>query len=203
MHARGAAFPDSPQVCYSPFEPMKRWMPVAIGALAVVAIGALVFRGTTSGPARSAKAPDAAAPASSLAARDGGAPSDDSNLAISRDASGWDLSDAAPSALPPGAPKNVRFGVVLFTYRGAEGAAASARPKDEALRLAHLVAEAAVSDFRGAVAKGDPGSMDDAGRMPRGVLEPSVEYVLFTLKSGQVSPPVDTPRGYWILRRID
>jgi hypothetical protein len=182
---------------------MKRWMPVAVGALAVVAIGALVFRGTTLGPARSAKGPDAGTPASSLPARDGGTPQDDRILAITRDASAWELSDAAPSGLPPGAPKVVRFGVVLIAYRGAEGAAATARPKDEALRLARSVAEGAQSDFRGAVAKGDPGSMDDAGRMPRGILEPSVEYALFTLKSGQVSEPIDTPRGYFILRRID
>jgi hypothetical protein len=40
--------------------------------------------------------------------------------------------------------------------------------------------------------------------MPRGVLEPGVEYVLFTLKKGEVyGEPIDTPRGYWILRRSE
>jgi hypothetical protein len=34
------------------------------------------------------------------------------------------------------------------------------------------------------------------------VLEPVVEYLLFTLPKGEVYPePIDTPRGYWIIRR--
>jgi parvulin-like peptidyl-prolyl isomerase len=45
--------------------------------------------------------------------------------------------------------------------------------------------------------------MDDAGTIPRGVLEPTVEYALFTLKPGDVSDPIDTPRGFWIVRRIE
>jgi hypothetical protein len=54
------------------------------------------------------------------------------------------------------------------------------------------------------VTRGDRGSTANAGRIPRGVLEPAPEYVLFTLPKGEVSPtPVDTPRGYWVVRRND
>ena len=69
--------------------------------------------------------------------------------------------------------------------------------------MARSVAEAARVDFKAQVARGDSGSMDDAGRIPRGVLEPAVEYALFTLTAGGVSEPVDTPRGYWIVKRIE
>ena len=51
--------------------------------------------------------------------------------------------------------------------------------------------------------RGDSGSIEDLGRVPRGVLEPAPEYVLFTMPAGAVSDPVDTPRGYWIVKRID
>jgi parvulin-like peptidyl-prolyl isomerase len=62
---------------------------------------------------------------------------------------------------------------------------------------------AAKTDFQEAVKKGDPGSAADAGHMPRGVLEPAVEYVLFTMAPDTVhEEPVDTPRGFWILRRL-
>jgi PPIC-type PPIASE domain len=107
------------------------------------------------------------------------------------------------SQLPSGTPRTVRFGVILVQYRGAEGAPATARSKEEASGLARTLAEGARSDFKAAVAKGDPGSTDDAGRIPRGVLEPSAEFTLFTLGPGTVSDPVDTPRGFWILRRIE
>jgi hypothetical protein len=34
------------------------------------------------------------------------------------------------------------------------------------------------------------------------VLEPPIEYLLFTLEKGAMHPePVDTPRGYWLIRR--
>ena len=63
---------------------------------------------------------------------------------------------------------------------------------------------AAQQDFAEAVKKGDRGSTTDAGRIPRGVLEPYLEYVLFTLEKAKVHPePLDTPRGYWIVRRTD
>jgi hypothetical protein len=105
--------------------------------------------------------------------------------------------------LPSGSPKTVRFGVILVQYRGAELAPPNARPKQEAIVLARTLAEGAGTDFKAQVRLGDPGSMDDAGRIPRGVLEPAVEYALFMLPKGGVSAPIDTPRGFWIVRRIE
>jgi hypothetical protein len=180
---------------------MERWVPVAVGVVVVAAIGVFVFRSRApSGPKPAAS--EASALARADAGRADGGYLDDSVSALLSETSPYAASDAG-WMLPPGSPKTVRFGVVLIVYRGAEGAPATARPKDEALRLARSLAEGARTDFRGAVAKGDPGSMDDAGRMPRGVLEPPVEYALFTLKPGQIADPVDTPRGYFVLRRID
>jgi hypothetical protein len=120
------------------------------------------------------------------------------------------LSGEAPPALPADAPKSVVFGVVLVTYRGAQGPPgapripATVRSREAALTLAKELAELAKTDFKAAVAKGDkPGSMENAGRLPRGVLEPAPEYVLFSLAKGAVSEPVDTPRGYWVVQRIE
>ncbi|HYQ15995.1 MAG TPA: peptidylprolyl isomerase [Polyangiaceae bacterium] len=104
--------------------------------------------------------------------------------------------------LPASAPARIGFGAVIFAYRGAQGAPADARSKEEAKKKATEVIEGAQKDFAAAVAKGDHGSTTDAGRLPRGVIEPPIEYVLFTLEKGKVYPePVDTPRGYWVVRR--
>lgn len=120
------------------------------------------------------------------------------------------LSGEAAPALPQDAPKSVVFGVVLVTYRGAQGLPgaprlpATVRSREEALELAKQIAELAKTDFKAAVGKGDKvGSMENAGRIPRGVLESAPEYVLFSLPKGGVSEPVDTPRGYWIVQRIE
>lgn len=110
--------------------------------------------------------------------------------------------DAGTRPLPPSAPSAASFGVVLFTYQGVQLAPKNARSKQEALALAQGTIEEAKKDFAAAVKKGDHGSTVDAGRIPRGVLEPDLEYALFTLDKGAVSPePIDTPRGYWVLRR--
>jgi hypothetical protein len=126
---------------------------------------------------------------------------------------GSPLAQAAPSfdtlpngtpvpELPESAPKEVSFGVVLFQYEGAELAQAGTRTKPEALKLARETVQLAQTDFGEAVKRGDRGSTDDAGSLPRGVLEPGPEYVLFTLAAGAVYPePIDTPRGYWVVRR--
>jgi hypothetical protein len=101
------------------------------------------------------------------------------------------------------APKSVVFGVVLVQYGGAQGAAAGARSKADATELATQIAELAKTDFAAAVAKGDPGSSENAGRMFRTILEPELEVALFTLEKGAVSAPVDTPRGFWVLKRLE
>jgi PPIC-type PPIASE domain len=104
--------------------------------------------------------------------------------------------------LPANAPNRVGFGAVIFAYRGAQGAPSDARGKEDAKKKATETLELAQKDFAAAVAKGDRGSTTDAGRVPRGVIEPPIEYVLFTLEKGKVHPePIDTPRGYWVVRR--
>jgi hypothetical protein len=114
------------------------------------------------------------------------------------------LSNGVIPNLPDSAPKNVTFGVVLFSYAGAQGAGPQAPSRSAALERAQAAMSQATTDFSEAVKKGDTGSVANAGRISRGILEPTLEYVLFTLKKGDVFPePLDTPRGYWILRRID
>jgi len=104
--------------------------------------------------------------------------------------------------LPASAPARVGFGAVIFTYRGAQNAPSDARSKEEARKKAAETIELAQKDFAAAVAKGDKGSTTDAGRLPRGVIEPPIEYVLFTLEKGKVHlEPLDTPKGYWVVRR--
>lgn len=106
-----------------------------------------------------------------------------------------------PPPLPANAPKSVSFGVVLVQFRGAQGAPKDARSREEAETLAKELAELAKKDFAAAVKKGDKGSMEDAGSMPKNILEPAPNYVLFTTPVGEVSDPVATPRGFWIVRR--
>jgi len=146
--------------------------------------------------------PESAAPASSAAP-----PS--SALAPTQDAAAETAFDTLPDGrsvpeLPATAPKTVSFGVVLVAYQGAQAATNEARSKADALKKAAALVEEAKRDFGAAVAKGDPGSSANLGRIPRGILEPAVEYFLFSLEKGGVHPePIDTPRGYWLVRRND
>lgn len=153
-------------------------------------------------PAASVIAPAAASSAS--------APQPD---AAANDAADAELEQAAYDTLPDGnkvpelpesAPMLVRWGVVMVTYQGAQSAPPDARSKVEAEKRAKSLLAEAQKDFASAVANGDYGSRADVGRIPRGILEPAVEYLLFTLEKGAVYPGViDTPRGFWILRRLD
>lgn len=113
------------------------------------------------------------------------------------------LSDDAGAASPPGSrPKSVRFGVVLVDFVGTQ-AGTSTRPRAAAVTLAAQLADVAKKQFHDAVTKGDSGSVDDAGRIQRGVLEPATEEALFTLPVGEISAPIETPRGFWIVKRLD
>lgn len=104
--------------------------------------------------------------------------------------------------LPNDAPSKVGIAVILFTHAQAQLAGKHARSKKEAFRLAQEILPQARENFKEAVKHGDPGSTDDAGTVPRGVLEPALQYVVYTLEKGQVFPePVDTPRGYWVVKR--
>ena len=132
------------------------------------------------------------------------AESTDAGVLLATDA-GLALSLGALDAgvLPSGAPKSVKLGLVFVTYAGAEGAATSARNKRDARALAEKLALDAKSDFHKAVTAGDPGSSDDLGRIPRGVLDSSTEVAVFSLVPGTVSDVLETPKGYWIVKRLD
>jgi hypothetical protein len=106
-------------------------------------------------------------------------------------------------AMPSGAPRTVRIGVVLVQFAGAEGAPSSARAKVDALKHAQELAEQARTEWRSAVKSGDSGSSEDIGRIPRGVLEKTTEVAVFSLDKDGISEPLETPRGYWIVKRIE
>jgi hypothetical protein len=195
---------------------MPKWFALAFAALVIAAMGVIVGQRAERGGTATATAHDAgtdAADAGSAAAHadagdageappgSGDEPAGESSSAS--DAGATLLDGAAPPGLAADAPKSVVFGVILIQYKGAQGAPANARSREEALALATQLAADAKTDFKAALAKGDKGSLDNAGRMPRGMLEPAPEYVLFSLPKDGVSDPVDTPRGFWIVHRIE
>lgn len=202
---------------------MHKWTALLFAVLVIGAFSLVTWSNWRHDAPKPAASSDAGAPdggagdptdAEAPGNEDGGVPGEPSgepDPGQQADAGGTTLlsGEAAP-ALPADAPKSVVFGVVLVTYRGAQGLPggprlpATVRTRDAALELAKQIAEVAKTDFKAAVGKGDkPGSMENAGRIPRGVLEPAPEYVLFSLPKGGVSEPVDTPRGYWIVQRIE
>jgi len=194
---------------------MQKWTAFVFAALTAAAIAAVILGrggGHATSPVTSPDAGvDAAPDAAETAIVDAGEPGDaeapsgevDESATHRSDAGATLLSGEAPPPLPADAPKSVVFGVILVQYQGAQGAPPNARSRDAALTLAKQLAEEAKQDFKAAAAKGDKGSMENAGRIPRGMLEPAPEYVLFTLPKNGVSDPVDTPRGFWIARRIE
>ncbi|MEM9692389.1 MAG: peptidyl-prolyl cis-trans isomerase [Myxococcota bacterium] len=115
-----------------------------------------------------------------------------------------DIDDGAGGDSPSldGAPKSVRFAAIIVHYDGAQGVPEGARSKAEAKGLAQEIENLAREDWRAAVKKGDKGSTRDAGVMYRGIMEPDVEYALFSLEKQQVSDPVDSPRGFIIFKRL-
>ena len=110
------------------------------------------------------------------------------------------------SQVPPlaaDAPDRVKLGVILFRYDGAEAPPKSERSKSEALKLARAAITPAQGDFAQAVKLGDRGSDENIGWIDQGILEPAVQYAIFSLEKGAVSSePIDTPRGYWVARRV-
>ncbi len=121
---------------------------------------------------------------------------------------GGTMFDGSPvPPLPMDVPRTVRFGVVLVSYDGAQpsptAARQASRPKADARALAVKLVDTAKQDFHAAVQQGDGGSADDIGRVKLGILEPAPEYVLFTLPIDGVGGPVDTPRGFWIVKRLE
>jgi hypothetical protein len=118
-------------------------------------------------------------------------------------ADGGPLEPTTTASNTVGTQKAVHVGIVLVTFNGAQGASEKARTKTSAQELAQKLLFEAKTDFHAAVSHGDPGSSDDVGRIQRGVLEASTESLLFALPAGSVSEVVETPRGFWIARRID
>jgi hypothetical protein len=190
---------------------MQRSKTIALGLLVVVVLAIAVVVSRSSKPRASSIAPSASAKPSAsvvIAAPPPSASAGELVLGepLDGEGAGFDVLPDGQKAppLPATAPQTVSFGVVVFSYAGAELAAPGARTKDQAREKALAVLADAKSDFSKAVARGDRGSTASAGRVPRGVLEPAAEYVLFTLPKGEVAPaPVDTPRGYWVVRRND
>jgi len=185
---------------------------LGLGFLAAVTVGILVSHdspkaaSTKAKPAPSASSsakPAAVASASASASADAGPP-DDAGFAPFTEGFETFADGGKVPELPNSAPQQLSFGVVQFTYQGAQFAGSDARTKDASRQKAEATLELAKHDFAAAVGKGDRGSTADAGRIPRGVLEPPIEYVLFTLDKRTVYPTViDTPRGFWIVRRND
>lgn len=195
---------------------IQSWASLLIGAAAVFLVGWLTYeqmgharlRAEPEAGAATAGSADAAAPASSSASTDAGngsGPGPMTALDTSADG-GLSLFNTIlidSGAMPSGAPRTVKLGVVLVQFTGAEGASSSARAKPDALKHAQELAEQARADWKATVKAGDPGSSEDIGRIPRGVLERTTEVAVFSLAAGDISEPLETPRGYWVVKRLE
>jgi parvulin-like peptidyl-prolyl isomerase len=97
----------------------------------------------------------------------------------------------------------MKLGVAIFRYKGAQSPPPSQRTREEALALAQKAIVVAGQDFARAVELGDQGSSGNIGWIQRGILEPTVEHAVFSLENGAFTPePVDTPRGFWVAKRL-
>lgn len=106
--------------------------------------------------------------------------------------------------LPNDAPKRVRLGVALFTYEGAQGLGKKGRGRAAAQEAAAKAIAAHGADFAKIVGEGDPGSAPDVGWVKRGILERRAEFAVFRLSVGEaLKEPVDTPRGFWVAKRLE
>ena len=182
---------------------------ILVGAAVIAVVGWMTYEAESSRPRVKpvVVATDAAAPPATdtgSASTDAGAPGPaaEEDLDAGLFLPSLSLGDASV-IMPSGAPRSVKIGVVLVSFAGAEGASPSARSKSDALAIAERLGGEARSDFHRAVTSGDPGSADDIGRLPRGVLDPRTEVAVFGLAPGEVSEVLETPRGFWIVKRID
>ena len=202
---------------------IQRWASIVLGTAVVLLVGWLTMdqmsRTHIHAEPLDASAPGSDASATSVAAAstaDAGATEGSGGAtsgAVDTSAdSGFSLTGLANTGLtnlldagsmPTGAPRAVRLGVVLVQFAGAEGASSSARAKPDALKHAVELADQARTDWKAAVKAGDTGSSEDIGRIPRGVLDPHTEVVVFSLEKDGISEPLETPKGYWIVRRVE
>ena len=182
---------------------------ILVGAAVIAVVGWMTYEAESTRPRVKpiVEATDAAAPPATetaSASTDAGAPAPaaEEDLDAGLFLPSLSLGDASV-IMPSGAPRSVKIGVVLVSFAGAEGASPSARSKSDALAIAERLGGEARSDFHRAVTSGDPGSADDIGRLPRGVLDPRTEVTVFGLAPGEISEVLETPRGFWIGKRID
>ena len=199
---------------------MQRWISLVLGVAVVALAAILVMRAGSS---------HGALPAGDggLGRGDGGAGSRSGDAAESPDAErlpdlptfpmleprgqdggvGWTMPDGTPvPPLPATAPRQVKIGGVLVVYAGAEAAPKGSRSKAAAKELADKLDADAKNEFHSAVVnlKADQGmAFDEIGLIYRGSLEPAIEYIVFDLPVGGVSDVIETPRGYWIVKRIE
>jgi hypothetical protein len=199
---------------------IQRWASIVLGAAVIVLVGWLTMEQMGHAKPRSESADAAADASASATANDAGSGTGTATATASSASAGTSsgaldttgdggfsltglsgLLDAG--AMPSGGPRSVRLGVVLVQFAGAEGASSSARAKPDALKHALELADQAKTDWKGAVKAGDVGSSDDIGRIPRGVLDQHTELVVFSLEKDGISEPLETPKGYWIVRRVE
>lgn len=178
-------------------ERVQRWASILVGAAAV---GVVVLLMVQAKRPKTDKDKDASTTTEVLDATVA-----DASLSAAVDTFDGSLALPVPTmtALPSGAPRTVKLGVVLVQFEGAEGASSSARAKKDALVVATKLAADAKTDFKRAVAAGDSGSSEDIGRVPRGILDPPTEIAVFSLGVGDISEVLETPRGYWIVKRVE
>ncbi len=183
---------------------MHRTTAVVFALLVASVIAFVVSRGAQR-PRVPATADAGVAPATSVSsAASAAGPAD----APTAEPQGGGAPSAAPSAdvdapaLATGAPRSVTFGVALVWYRGAESAPPGARSRAEARALADAIAADAKTDFAAALKRADVG-IENAGEMRREVLEAPAEAALFQLGPGEIGGPVDSPRGFYVFKRIE
>ena len=178
---------------------MQRWATLVFGLLVGGAVGAVVLSTGRSVPRAPLPPTPSVAPSRSAPSAASAPP----NSEPTPPEEVVEVPDAESVAeLPEDAPQSVEVGVIQFAYQGAEGAPRDAPTKTLAKERAMAAIQQARVDFAAAVKLGDAGSRENIGRIPRGVLEPRVEFALFTLPPETVhNEPLDTPRGYWIVRR--
>jgi hypothetical protein len=198
---------------------IQSWASILVGAAVIALVGWLTMEQMARGQIRAERdAGAAAASAEADASANASANAADSGAASATGAAAMGALDSTgdggfslgalnglldAGVMPTGAPKAVRLGVVLVQWAGAEGASSSARAKPDALKHAMELGERAKTDWKGAVKAGDVGSSEDIGRIPRGVLDRTTELSVFSLEKDAISEPLETPRGYWIVKRVE
>ena len=108
----------------------------------------------------------------------------------------------APAPLPivaapePGDPSSFRIGVVIYSFENGK------RSKAMAKALADKSMQTAGTDFTAAVKAGDQDSDADYGTFSARSFDTELEASIVAIPVGRVGGPIETPRSYWIVKRI-